>query len=499
MNEPWQSASTDAPHESDRIVVLGGTVEEDGPYGWLLESGLSWQCVTATEDWMPDERTRLIVTHRHYTPAEVDVLQRVLAAGQVPILILMDGILEFRNTWRHPQLPIGTFLHPAIGHKIACLGSSQSRWLESWGNAGKCEIVGLPRLDGWAERCREFATTGADSTPFRLLIASARRIGFTSEQSRDTIEIFRQLRERLRQRTQVGGRELDVRWRVSDELADAISLTPDTNRRSESLAGEIGRAQAILTTPSTLMLEGMLAGKPVAAIDPHNVPVYVPTAWTIRRADDFDRVVSDMQAADPALLAFQHQTLRDAYQTNESATQRMRRLVERLIEAAAQLRSAGRPLCELGPLLEPAGESEVEPHDANPLAPTNRRIAQARRHWSGLGDEYPDLSEQARPAEALAVAALRVQERELTEANSTIRSLEAQLRQAEHAQQQVERLTVRVQETTERAERAAARNRGLHRRLLEANGRIDQLRNRLGLPPIDRPALSVDHEQDLDT
>ena len=47
----------------------------------------------------------------------------------------------------HPDIVPGSIFQPVVGHKIACLGRSQARILESWGNVGKCEIVGAPRLD----------------------------------------------------------------------------------------------------------------------------------------------------------------------------------------------------------------------------------------------------------------------------------------------------------------------------------------------------------------
>ncbi len=74
------------------------------------------------------------------------LLRRAVERG-IPTLILADGILEYRNTWEHPQLPAGSLFQPVLGHKIACLGRSQARILESWHNGNRCEVTGSPRFD----------------------------------------------------------------------------------------------------------------------------------------------------------------------------------------------------------------------------------------------------------------------------------------------------------------------------------------------------------------
>ena len=72
-----------------------------------------------------------------------------LKKNNVATLYMLDGILEWRNAWEDaidgPACPFT--MRPVLSHKVACIGMSQKRILDSWGNASKTEVVGVPRFD----------------------------------------------------------------------------------------------------------------------------------------------------------------------------------------------------------------------------------------------------------------------------------------------------------------------------------------------------------------
>jgi len=98
-------------------------------------------------DWVVPDDAALLITHVHYRWEELSFLRKTFEENRVPILILADGVLEYRNTWQHEGLPKGSMFQPVFGHKLACIGSGQARLIESWGNPGRCEVVGFPPLD----------------------------------------------------------------------------------------------------------------------------------------------------------------------------------------------------------------------------------------------------------------------------------------------------------------------------------------------------------------
>jgi len=88
------------------------------------------------EDWTPSDEVALVVTHCHYEVRDLILLERLRCEGRVGVLILADGVLEYRNTWEHPELPPGALFQPVRGHKLACVGRSQARRL--------CATAGVP-------------------------------------------------------------------------------------------------------------------------------------------------------------------------------------------------------------------------------------------------------------------------------------------------------------------------------------------------------------------
>jgi hypothetical protein len=101
-------------------------------------------------DWRVPDDAGILVTHMHYRWEEITTLRRIFNDNRVPILILSDGILEYRNTWEHPDLAKGSLFQPVIGHKLACIGRGQARILEGWGNEGSLR-------SGWAATIRRIS------------------------------------------------------------------------------------------------------------------------------------------------------------------------------------------------------------------------------------------------------------------------------------------------------------------------------------------------------
>ncbi len=296
----------------------------------------------------------LLVTHNHYRWDELAVLRQAMVQNNRGVLVLADGITEFRNSWQNPTTPAGSLMQPAVAHKIATLGAAQARLWESWGNRGKCEIVGLPRLDQRAQYFGWWQADGrsraqSEETPkatdaATLLICSARTPAFSESQWEVVLSQFACLQQSLTQNPpRIGEHLVDIRWRVSDRIREHLQLGPEQLSTGDvNLA--IEQATAVITTPSTMQLEAMLARRPVAILDFFNVPLYVPAAWQISAPSQISTMVSEILEPTPERLFYQQTILQDQLWCQSSAIDRMWLLVRSMAKIARRQRVAGRPI-----------------------------------------------------------------------------------------------------------------------------------------------------------
>ncbi len=288
-----------------------------------------------------------VVNDQRALPYAVDAVGQLARQGIPTLHAPPDGILEWRNTWENPTLRLGRepavpFLQPSLCHKIACTGRSQARILESWGNLGRCEVVGLPRLDGFA---RAIGPRRADPREFRLLVMTARAAGFTPEQSAVVEQSLVDLKRWLQRHPSLAGRRVRTVWRLTGDLARRIGV--DNQLRdtfSDELAKLLGSVDAMVTTPSTSLLEGMLAGVPVALLDYHNCPPYVPAAWSITAQAHLDQVAAELAEPPAAKMLYQDTLLHDALECRTPAGPRLVQLIEEMVHIGRACRASGRPL-----------------------------------------------------------------------------------------------------------------------------------------------------------
>ena len=277
----------------------------------------------------------------------------------VPTIYLVDGILEWRNAWENsPQEPACPFtMRPVLCDKVAVIGHSQARVLSSWNNGGKIEVVGIPRLDTWTERWRSGQKSSEDqSSTFRVLVTTAKTPGFTPDQIETTARSLADLKSWFDANDSINGRSIEVTWRLTAGLEDHIGVSNELSDLSGTeLQDSIAHCDAMITTPSTAMLEGMLQHKPVAILNYHHCPTYVPAAWNIHGSRAIDAVLR--QLADPAeeCLHYQQSILADTLQVAETASERLIQLIHSMLASATAQTEPGKSL-EFGTNLLPAAD-----------------------------------------------------------------------------------------------------------------------------------------------
>lgn len=262
----------------------------------------------------------------------------------VATLYAMDGILEWRNTWElNPDsLSCPWTMRPILSHKVACIGKSQMRVLESWGNAGKCELVGIPRFDALRDRRPRERRPGE---PFRVLVMTAKFPAFTPAQMERTVKSLVDLKAWFKENPRIGDVSIEPVWRITHSLEETLGVRNELrDLTGKDLATALANVDAVVTTASTAMVEGMLQVIPVALLDYHHCPIYVPAAWTIASADALPRTMQELVSPPQEKMDLQRFLLADALQLETSAVDRMVDLIVAMGSEAQAAAEANRPL-----------------------------------------------------------------------------------------------------------------------------------------------------------
>jgi hypothetical protein len=322
-----------------RIVLLTSNPEHPLYSSWI--DGNETDCrVYAPHSivWEPPADAGMLVTHLTYDEPGVTLIRKAVEKD-IPTLILMDGIIEYRNTWEHPQIVPGAIFQPVMGHKVACLGRAQARTLESWGNHGRCEVVGSPRFDryqGLKPRPKK------DNEPFRILVASAFTPYFTETQHRQVCESLRDLKEFFDCHNIIGGTRVAPVWRLTAGLDQEIGVAgPISDLTGLELFDQLQNVDALITTPSTTIIEAMLIGIPVAVLDYCNTPPYLDAAWRITAARHTAKVIQELIAPPAAKMLYQESQLHDDLECSSPARPRMLRLVSEMMRIGAKAKASG--------------------------------------------------------------------------------------------------------------------------------------------------------------
>jgi len=343
-------ANTNTPREKvDRAYILCHFADESPIYKpWLDQLPIPWEVVSGyTPNWHPPDDAAIVITHMHYSWEELSILRKLHDQfPQVPVLILSDGILEYRNTWEHPDLPEGSLFQPLFGHKLACIGKSQVRAVESWGNLGRCESVGLPRLDAvMASKPRKMSLKGIfgkkklGKGKFRLLIATANTPAFDDEQRETVVNSLAHLKKIIDANTVINGRKVEVVWRLASGLDEEIGLPAPKKGKKPSLLSVIDKVDAVITTPSTLYLESVLKKRPTAILDFHNTPMYVASAWSISAPAHTRRTLLELESPPEPKMLFQESVLQDNLECRTPAVPRLIELITVMVEAGKTART----------------------------------------------------------------------------------------------------------------------------------------------------------------
>lgn len=306
-----------------------------------------------------------------------------LKAKQVATLYMLDGILEWRNAWAdEPYHTASPFtMRPVLCHKVACIGDNQQRMIDGWGNAAKTEVVGVMRFDrfgaapvttdGQQEASGQKSMRRPNEAPFQLLVNTAKTPGFNEQQMQTVRESLQDLKEVVEE----FGDSIEVTWRLTAGLDREINVSNQlADATGEELYNTLQKVDAVITTPSTSILESWLANKPTALLDYHDCPSYVQAAWRIASRAQIKRAIEELQSPPETRLHFQRQMLAESLYRETPAVPRMAKLIQSMQAEAQKCLREGRPLEFPSAILTPPHSHRISPQGSTNIAFDHARI-----------------------------------------------------------------------------------------------------------------------------
>jgi hypothetical protein len=296
-----------------------------------------------------------------------------LVRRQCATLFAIDGILEWRSLWEFPPgFSCLWSTRPILSHKVACVGRSQARILESWGNSRQCELVGVPRFDALLGRAARVRPAGE---PFTILVLTAKVPGFNQVQRDRAAQSLKDLKAWLEAHPTIGDTPIKSLWRITEGLHEQVGVDNSLkDTTGVDLAQALTRVDAVVSTPSTAMLEGMLSQVPVALLDYNNCPHYVPAAWRITAPTHFDQAIPELVNPPPEKMLYQQHLLHDGLECHSPALPRFCELIYRMDAFARRAVAEGISLIFPRRLLRSPDEPEAalaNPVDYKLLFPGN--------------------------------------------------------------------------------------------------------------------------------
>lgn len=174
------------------------------------------------------------------------------------------------------------------------------------------------------------------------------------------------------------------------------------------LVNQLRSCDALLTTPSTTMIEGMALGLPVALLDYHLAPQLYPAVWTISAAEHLSPTFQEMMAPPAVKMWHQQWLFRDALYQGEPATVRLHRLIERMVDISREQLGTGQPLrfppniLELSPREQTLDFCTFFPQIADisalGVSEAHRELAHARREIERLNSRLTQLQSELNEA-----------------------------------------------------------------------------------------------------
>ena len=253
----------------------------------------------------------------------------------IPTLTVLDGIPEWRDIWENPRYGFGGGqLNRQLfqADKVACHGNYHAWLFQRWGLGLKAEVVGMPWLDKYFQLKKSDERCGGKKN---LLVMTANTPGFTQDQVEKTETALKDLSKYLS-----SDPSWNPVWRLRGGLCEKLGLqSPEYG--ATSLFDMLKITDAVVTTPSTAMIEAMLAGIPTAIVDYTDSPSYVGAAWKITHGSQIEKAMKEMASPPRNKMLFQDDILHGYLECDTPAAPRLVELMEKMADIGEKAKAEG--------------------------------------------------------------------------------------------------------------------------------------------------------------
>ena len=243
-------------------------------------------------------------------------------ARGITTLFLVDGPLEWSNSYLSPGLrkdhPIADsyLMEPLLHDVVFAISPAQASYLRFKNQNSNLTFMSY----------RNKRVIGAEVSPsdgrWQFLITTAKTPYFNEEEKGNLIDLLRQVMEALDR----GGYSYVLR--IFD--AELIRALPPgrENLTSGRFEDVLGHVECVIGTPSSVMLQSMVHGKPTATLIYRDSPLFYQSGWLLGNLRNLEQTLASMLSREKTRMDFQAYSLQqnlsqqDFYQVLEDVSTR---------------------------------------------------------------------------------------------------------------------------------------------------------------------------------
>lgn len=240
----------------------------------------------------------LVITHSHLSPRANYFILQARVRG-VPTLLLVDGPLEWSNSYLNPSLrktnPFfrGYLMEPLIHDAILAVSAAQGGYL-AFRNPDR-DITFMTYNN---KRLSSVRSVAPSARRWQFLITTAKTPYFDDTEKENLIHLLRQLTAALEQ----GG--YSYVFRIFDNALQE-ALPPGENLLEGSFEDVLQQVECVIGTPSSVLLQSMASDKPVGTLIYRDSPLFYQSGWLVGDLCNLDATLASMISREDTRMDFQ--------------------------------------------------------------------------------------------------------------------------------------------------------------------------------------------------